>query len=74
MLNEAMLSIQRTMLVSIKPKKTEYSISNLITIDNIIEAGLYDAEYDFNKDGIVDAADRVILRRILLGIIDPDEL
>lgn len=74
MMAETMLALQKNILVSVKPKKIEYSVLNLITIDEIIKAGLYDSEYDFNRDGIVDTADKLILRKILLGVIDPDEL
>ena len=74
MMAETMLALQKNILVSVKPKKIEYSVLNLIAIDEIIKAGLYDSEYDFNRDGIVDSADKLILRKILLGVIDPDEL
>ena len=69
---EGMLSLGTSAFVGVKSKRLD--IITFIKLKKAIESGIYDPDYDYNQDGVLDIKDRILLQKYLLGVISGEEL
>ena len=69
---EGMLSLGATAFVGVKSKRPD--IITFIKCKNAIASGIYDPDYDYNGDNILDVKDKILLQKYLLGVISGEEL
>ena len=64
---ETLLTLTGDVLVCVRAAD-KWSATHLVLMKNIAAGKLpYNADFDFNKDGVVDDVDVTTLRKILLG-------
>jgi len=69
---EGMLSLGASAFVGVKSKRLD--IITFIKCKKAIESGIYDPDYDYNRDGVLDNKDAFMLQKYLLGVISSEEL
>lgn len=69
---EGMLSLGSSVFVGVRSKKLD--IITFIKCKKTIESGIYDPEFDYNRDGVLDNKDIILLQKYLLGVISGEEL
>ena len=69
---ETMLTLKGNTVIGkrAKTENVEFSIMDVLALNELISNGSYETRYDFNNDGVLDKKDSTILRKITLGIID----
>ena len=69
---EGMLSLGASAFVGVKSKRPD--IITFIMCKKAIASGIYDPDYDYNGDGVLDNKDKMLLQKYLLGAIELEEL
>ena len=69
---EGMLSLGASAFVGVKSKRLD--IITFIKLKKAIKSGIYDPEFDYNQDGVLDDKDVILLQKYLLGVISAEEL
>ena len=69
---EGMLSLGTSAFVGVKSQRPD--VLMYVSVMKSIEEGIYNPNYDFNGDGVVDDGDLLRLKKYLLGLIPLEEL
>jgi hypothetical protein len=67
-----MLALCTSAFVGVKSQRP--NVAMYATTQKAIESGIYDPNYDFNNDGVLDDKDLLRLKKYLLGLIPLEEL
>lgn len=61
----ALIAFKGNFIVGVKTT-TDYKMVDLVRLHKAIDNGIYDINYDMNRDGVLDFADEEILKTLIL--------